>query len=185
MHYEVKLDSKGFPEVVFHYNSLDIHDLQNSSGAFTVGQEFEKDGRFQISDTNMPDRVIALGGYEIIQQYVAPLLAQSPDFNMFSGINQVSATMVSVVSGQLLMNGEDYHFWTSQSPTHDLVTIRWGGFTSNDITGVEYDDDIEVVYNKTYMSGSNVFGNETMLIIKRTPDMLGMEYFDSITIKRD
>jgi len=70
-----------------------------------------------------------------------------------------------------------------------MVTVRWGGFTSNDITDVEwlgkYESDSTVIYNKTYKSGSAVFDNETMFIIELPEFYLGgMEFLEDIEIVR-
>lgn len=187
MLYERKLEDKGFPEITFTYTSSDVEELQKLPDTFRIIKEDETAGKFTIEDLKMPGREITLGGYEIIQQYVAPLLAQDSMFNFFSSINQVSATMVSIVFGDAEQTDDDIEFRTSSDPCHAMVTVRWGGFTSNDITDVkwigEYESDL--VYYKTYKSGSAVFDNETMFIIELDEDnMGGMEFLEDIEIVR-
>jgi len=189
MLYERKLEDKGFPEITFVYETSDVEELQKLPDTFRIIKEDTTTGKFTIEDLKMPGREITLGGYEIIQQYVAPMLAQDSMFNFFSSINQVSATMVSIVFGDATQKGEKIEFKTSTQPFHVMVTVRWGGFTSNDITDVEwlgkYESDSTVIYNKTYKSGSAVFDNETMFIIELPEFYLGgMEFLEDIEIVR-
>lgn len=187
MQYTRHLEDKGFPEITFTYTSSDVEELQKLPDTFRIIKEDETTGKFTIEDLKMPGREITLGGYEIIQQYVAPLLAQDSMFNFFSSVNQVSATMVSIVFGDATQKGEQFEFKTASLPSHVMVTIRWGGFTSNDITGVEWLGEYksDVIYNKTYKSGSAVFDNETMFIIELPEFYLGgMEFLEDIEIIR-
>lgn len=185
MQYKVDMEPKGFPGLFVSFKTEDIEELQTLPDSFEIISEDTETGKFTIQDTKMPGRDITLGGYEIIQQYIAALQAMEPEFNMFSGINQVSATMISLIGGKAEVCADHISFHTTNDQTHVLVSIRWGGFMTKDITGVAYEDDIKVIYDNTFMSNSAVFDNETILIIEKGPDDFSMEYLESIIIKRD